>query len=92
MNTTAPEAPKCGWPPSSAPDDKLLPETISLLEQMRALSEGQKNLLVALALPRYYQVDMENDADYTSIESRGELVSHLADLHNLFLDMIGCGG
>jgi len=86
MNTNIPPAPKVGWGILS-PDSQIQPETQALIEQILSLTAGQRDALLARAVSRYLNVEMEIEEGHEP--DAGDMVLCSTALSNFLFDIGG---
>jgi hypothetical protein len=69
------------------PDPELTPETLHLIEQMKALPSGQRDALLTRAVPRYLHVHEEVGPEAQPTKTQMVICSN--DLSNWWGDLIG---
>lgn len=78
--------PKVGWGIFD-PDKEITTETETLLKQLNSLSNGQRDALLARAIPRYLQIEL--GLDENSEPSNSQMVTCTQDISNTWFDILG---
>lgn len=80
------ESPKAGWG-ILRPDPELSPETLALIQQLRALPHGQQHALLTQAVPRY--LDLELRLEEGKAPDASQMVRCSSALSNWWMDVLG---